>query len=426
MSPPETPVTKAVCPFCSLACDDLRLGRAEDGGVALIAPDCVLARDGFAEAGTGEEARPGIDGRPAEEGAAIRHAAALIATSTAPLVGGLAAEVDGVRAALALADACDASVDHLRSEGLMRLLLPLIESGGVLTTLGEIRNRADLVLVFGPDPRRIAPRLLERALPPAGLFLPEGGARRVIFLAGEPAGDLPPHLSVETIAAPAGRLAELAGALARLVSGRALPRPEVAGVPAARLAGLAERLGAARYGVALVAPGLVEGDHPDLAIATLLHLVQELNRATRWSVLPVAAGDGLVGASQAMLWQSGVPLRSRFDAQGPRFAPRRISAERLLRHEETDLLIWISAFRPIAPPDVPSVPVIALAHPRTRFAHPPAVFLPVGVPGVDHGGALFRTDGVVALPLAPARPSSRRSAAALLTAIHAALPEATR
>ncbi len=424
MSPPEIHITEAVCPFCILACDVLRLGRAEDGGVALIAPDCALARDGFAEAGAGEHAQPGIDGRPAEEGAAIQRAAALIAASAAPLLGGLAAEVDGVREALALADACGAAVDHFRSEGLMRLLLPLSEGGGVLTTLSEIRNRADLVLVFGPDPRRIAPRLFERAQPPAGHFLPEGGARRVTFLAGAPAGDSPPHLSAETIAAPAERLAELAGALTRLASGRTLPRPEVAGVPAARLAGLAESMGAARYGVALVAPGLIEGDHPDLAVAALLHLVQELNRATRWSVLPVAAGDGLVGASQAMLWQSGVPLRSRFGTQGPRFAPHRLSAARLLRREETDLLIWISAFRPVPPPDASSVPMIALAHPRTRFARPPAVFLPVGVPGVDHGGALFRTDGVVALPLAPTRPSIRRSAAELLAAIRAALPKA--
>ncbi len=411
-----------VCPFCSLACDDLVLKRTGRGGVALVGPECPIARIGYIEAGTGEETRPSIEGNPIAESAAIQRAAALIAASAAPLVAGLAAEVDGVREALALADACGAAVDHLWADGLMRLLLPLIDRGAVQTSLSEMRNRADFVLVLGPDPRRIAPRLFERALPPAGLFLPPRGERQLVFLAGEPEAELPAHLNSEIIPAPPQHLAELAGALSRLFAGRRLPRPAVAGVPAARLAELVERMRQARYGVAVFAPGLIDIPEADLAIAAILHLVQELNRATRWAALPVAGGDGLVGASQTMLWQSGVPLRSRFTASGPRFAPRRLAAERVLARGEADLLIWISAFRPVPPPET-ETPVIALAHPETRFRRPPAVCFPIGVPGVDHGGATFRTDGLVALPLAPARSSNRRRAAAILAAIRRALPE---
>ncbi|MDF2763605.1 MAG: formylmethanofuran dehydrogenase [Rhodospirillales bacterium] len=421
----EARLEEAVCPFCSLACDDLHLKRTERGGVALVGPECPLARTGYIEAGTDEDLPPRIDGQAVAESAAIERAAALIASSAAPLVAGLAAEVDGVRAALALADACGAALDHLRAEGLMRLLLPLIERGAVQTTLSELRNRADLVLVLGPDPRRIAPRLIERALPPTGLFVQEAAPRRILFIGGVPETELAPHLSVQVIPAPTHRLAELAGALARLIAGKALPRPEIAGVPAARLAELAQQMRDARYGVALFAPALLEGAEPELAVAAILHLIQELNRTTRWSALPVAGGDGLIGASQAMLWQSGVPLRSRFTPEGPRFAPHRLAADRLLREREADLLIWISAFRPAPPPEA-SVPMIALAHPETRFARPPEVFLPVGVPGVDHGGAAFRMDGVVALPLAPARASTRKSAAGLLAAIHRALPMVAR
>ena len=116
----EAGLNEAVCPFCSLACDDLRLTRTERGGVTLIGPECPLARTGYIEAGTDEEVPPRIEGRTVAERAAIERAAALIAASRAPLVAGLGAEVDGVRAALALADACGAAVDHMRAEGLMR------------------------------------------------------------------------------------------------------------------------------------------------------------------------------------------------------------------------------------------------------------------------------------------------------------------
>ena len=100
----------------------------------------------------------------------------------------------------------------------------------------------------------------------------------------------------------------------------------------------------AQYGVLVFAPGLIDGPESDLAIAAILHLAQELNRVNRWSALPVAGGDGLTGASQAMLWQTGLPLRSRFTSAGPQFAPRRVATSRVLAERETDLLIWISAF----------------------------------------------------------------------------------
>ena len=51
----------------------------------------------------------------------------------------------------------------------------------------------------------------------------------------------------------------------------------------------------------------------------------------------------------------------------------------------------------------------------------PAVFLPVGRPGIDHGGQIFRTDGVVALPLRGLRRSELPSVGATLRAIGQAL-----
>jgi formylmethanofuran dehydrogenase subunit B len=411
-----------VCPFCSLACDDLAVTRTERGGVALIGPECPLARTGYIDSGTGETTPPRIDGRPVSQEAAAERAAALIDASAAPLISGLATDVDGVREALALADACGAAVDHLHADGLMRLLLPMIDRGTVQTTLSEMRNRADLVLVFGPDPRRIAPRLFERTLPASGLFLSPEAQREIVFLAGQPEAEFADHCRVDVILAPSQRIGELAGALLLAFTKGSLPRPVIAGIPAGRLTELAQRMRQAQYGIVVFAPGLIDRGESDLAISAILHLVQELNRVNRWSALPVAAGDGLTGASQTMLWQSGLPLRSRFTLEGPNFAPRRLATLGMLAAGEADLLIWISAFRPIPPPET-EIPVVAITHSDTQFRREPAVVIPVGVPGVDHGGAVFRTDGLVALPLQPLRSSPRPSIAAALAAIRQALPE---
>jgi formylmethanofuran dehydrogenase subunit B len=58
------------------------------------------------------------------------------------------------------------------------------------------------------------------------------------------------------------------------------------------------------------------------------------------------------------------------------------------------------------------------------FDPEPAVFIPVGVPGVDHAGHLFRADRVVALPLQRLRTATLPSVADALAAIDAALGEA--
>jgi formylmethanofuran dehydrogenase subunit B len=425
MTAAETRHADIVCPFCSLACDDVAVALGADRQVSLIGPDCPRARILYADAGGPDGIPAAIDGHEVADEEAIARAAALIAASAAPLIAGLGADIDGVRAALRLADRCGAALDHLRAEGQFRLLLPLIERGAVLTTMSEVRNRADCLLVIGPDPRRVAPRLFERALPADALFLPPGAPRHLLFLAGAPEGAVAAHLSVEIIDAPLPRLAEVAGALRRLVVGGALPAREVAGVANERLAGLARRLQQARYGVAMFAPGLIDCPEPDLALAAVLALVQDLNRETRWAALPVAGPDGVTGAFQAMLWQAGLPLRSRFAAAGPVFDPRRFETARLLASGEADLMVWISAFAP-EPPPATAIPVIALTHPLTVLQRPPAVMIPIGVPGVDYGGAVFRTDGVVALPLQALRRSSRRSPAAVLNAIADALPETLR
>ena len=51
----------------------------------------------------------------------------------------------------------------------------------------------------------------------------------------------------------------------------------------------------------------------------------------------------------------------------------------------------------------------------------PAVFVPVGTPGIDHAGHLFRTDRVVALPLARLRNSDLPSVSQVVEAIEEAL-----
>ena len=95
------------------------------------------------------EAAASIDGAPASLDDAAAAAARLLARSGQPLIAGLGADIDGARAAIALAERIGGVIEHMHSAALMRDLDCLRETGVMLTTPGEARVRADVVLLVG-------------------------------------------------------------------------------------------------------------------------------------------------------------------------------------------------------------------------------------------------------------------------------------
>jgi formylmethanofuran dehydrogenase subunit B len=98
----------------------------------------------------------------------------------------------------------------------------------------------------------------------------------------------------------------------------------------------------------------------------------------------------------------------------------------LLESGEADALLWVSALNGSPPPALPpELPLILLAPPGEELPYEPAVFLPIGRPGIDHAGQIFRGDGVVALPLTALRSSVLPSAGITLSAITRAIESST-
>jgi formylmethanofuran dehydrogenase subunit B len=93
----------------------------------------------------------------------------------------------------------------------------------------------------------------------------------------------------------------------------------------------------------------------------------------------------------------------------------------MLKEGEGDLLVWIASISPDFAPPATKLPTIVLGTPGLKLAHEPAVFIPVGTPGVDHAGRLVRVDNVVSLPLKDLGRSELPPVAEVLSAIEAAL-----
>jgi formylmethanofuran dehydrogenase subunit B len=371
------------------------------------------------------EAVASIDGAPASLDEAAMAAARLLARSRQPLVAGLGADVGGARAAIALAERIGGVIEHMHSAALLRDLDCLRETGIMLTTPGEARVRADVVLLVGDGLTEAWPALNERLLrPPAR---PDGVdvARRIVWLA--PAIDARIRGSEGNIEIwGAGRGATLAVNLAALrarvknrrIASRQSARSEL---PLSALDALAATLKGARFGVAVWTAASLGA----LEIEMLHGLVRDLNETTRFSTLPLAEPDNSAGVLAACGWTTGFPMRTGFGAGFPIHDPWRFDAERLVASGETDCVLWISAFEPSPLAWRSAVNFIALCERRTQFAETPNVRITVGRPGVDHDAVMHSSDvGTLVAATASAR-SGAPSVAQALERIGACLEDAS-
>jgi formylmethanofuran dehydrogenase subunit B len=404
------------CPFCGLACDDLTIAVA-DGRVSVREAGCALSRAGFERAPSA--ATPLVSGRAASLDEAVAAAAEILRGSRQPLFAGLATDVAGLRAVMRLAERTGGIVDHLGSDGLFRNLRVVQDSGWMTTTLSEVRNHMDLLLIVGPDPTPLFPRFFERCVAPRQTLFADARATPPVVRLG-PAAEAGDAIRAEALLCAIERLPEVVAALRCLLNGRPLQAAEIAGLPAATLSALAERLKAAAYGVVTWIAGAFNFAGAELLTQALADLVRDVNQVTRCAALPLTGTDNVMGAHQVCSWQTGVPLRTSFAAGAPAHDPLLYGTARLLGAREADVLVWISTFRPLAPP-ITDVPTIVLAASPLRFERQPEVQIPVGTPGIDHGGEIFRTDGVVALPLTALHDAGRPRAADVLGRIDRAL-----
>ncbi|MCB1800406.1 MAG: hypothetical protein KDI82_01840 [Gammaproteobacteria bacterium] len=359
----------AACPFCAMLCDDLSL-PAHNLERAAADLACPRARDGFTLA-LGHTARaPSVDGRNASLSQAIAHARRLLESARLPLFHGLLGDLSDCQGALRLAERYGGVVDHADGDAMAVNLALYQDSGWICTSLGETRNRADLVILIGDSIDERLPRLHERLFD-VSTRLHTDSAPAVIELDRMPLDTLD---QVRT-----------------LLRARPLPSPSATAVE------LHERLLHSRYPV--LVPLVGEGRDAELIARSAADLVRILNEKQRAALLMLSPGIGSATAQHASTWHGGFGIRTSFANGYPVQDLRRFAGHRLLTSTETDLLVWISTLH-AEPAPACNQPRIVIGHPAMELGDtPPDVFLPVAVPGIHRPGFIHRADGLHMLPL---------------------------
>ena len=394
----------ATCGGCGLVCDDITAVVGEGGGLERLERTCPLGDAWFAER-VGPVPPPArVDGRETGLERALDEAAAIFAEARAPLVYGLGQTTcETQRVAVALAEAIGAVIDPAGAllDGASGLAYQ--ELGTSTATLGEVRDRAEVVVVWRADPATTHPRLFERMrLPGADRELVVVDQRRTATAERADAFlELPAERDVEA-----------------LWTLRALVREEPVAEAAQRnpsLAELAARLRGCRNGAIL---HHVRGRVEALALHTL---VRDLSRVAHVVAVTLRRESNAAGAQDVLAWQTGYPAAVSFAGGHPRANPGELSAAAVLERGETDAALVVGSdpldhLPPAAAERLRSIAVVSVDARDTATAGAARVAFTPAAPGVHRPGVVHRLDGVP-VPLRAPLQSSRRSDEEVLAAI---------
>lgn len=305
---------RAVCAGCGCLCDDLPLAAPPyERGRPHVETDCAVGRDWFTSRIFGrslEAGPPEVAGEPTDLAAAAARAAELLASARHPLVAGIGRlPLEGQRRMVEVADRIGADLDLDAADDGLATHLAVHRDGGPFVTLGEVRDRADCLVLWRLRPGRTHPRLLERFYPA------RGGGERTLVAVGPAADETGADLSVTVDPGDALRLLWLLRLLADDPDA-----PERESDPLGRRAGgLMEHLEAARWGAWLYPGGGPGGGCGPVEVIGILRLLARLGGDVPWGARPVRGEGNPVGAETVTTWQTGYPGPVTFRDGVPRY-----------------------------------------------------------------------------------------------------------
>lgn len=428
--------------MCGCVCDDLEV-TVQNERIVSISPGCTLAEPWFVglDSASGHAAR--CDGETVEQSVAIKRAADVLRNAKSPLVYGLSrSSTPGQRAAVRLADQMGAYIDTTASTCHAPSIMALQVVGESTASLGEIQNRADLVVYWGSNPVISHPRHLERCVDSTGLLIPQGRTDRHVVVIDtsqtETAESADTFIQVQP-----GRDFELIWALRALLRGQRVDVSCVAGVPLDEIQSLADRLTSCRYGVMFFGLGLTKGHRTNRRdgnqagelrvnetahanVEALLRLVTDLNAHTRFVARRMRIPGDVAGADSVLCWQTGFPFSVSLTRGYPRYNPGEYTANNLLERKEVDAVLLVgtegvSKLSPAAQDELRRIPSIVLEYPTVESPFTPSVEFTTAIYGIHEPGTAYRMDEVP-IPLRKVLDSDLSPDHEILSGIAAAMP----
>jgi formylmethanofuran dehydrogenase subunit B len=400
------PVIKdAVCSFCGSLCDDITV-TVEDNKITKVGNACILGHSKFV--GMFEHDRietPMIrkEGElvPVSYDEAIEAAAKILVKSRRTLsYGWCSTSCEAISGAIQLAEETGSVIDSTANVCHGPTALAAQEKGSPSATLGEIKNRADVILFWGCNPVHAHPRHMSRYSSfSKGFFTEKGRKGRKMVVIDVRKTDTA-KLADKYVEIDQGSDLLLITALRSIVNGHEEVIPEtVAGVPKAEILELAEILKNAKFVCVFFGMGVTQSRSKYKNGDAVSSLISDLNQHTKAVMIAMRGHYNVTGFGQVATWETGFPMAIDFAKGYPYYNPGETGANDLLVREEPDAAIISAAdpgahFPQKAVRHLARIPVIQIdpyANPTTEIAD---VVIPAAVVGIEAEGTAYRMDAI--------------------------------
>lgn len=398
----ETKVQDVVCPLCGCLCDDIEI-TLKDNRVVGCDNGCTLSNAKFLATNRLLSPIKKVDGRwkNISYDEAIQYTADVLRNAERPLLFGWSgthgeAQCVGV----SIAELIGGTIDNCSSECHGPSIMAIQEVGHPGCTLGQVRNRADVIVYWGANPIAAHPRHMSRySTYPDGFFLKNSFRDRTVIVFDVRKSETA-KVADEFVQMKSGGDYAVFSALRAIVQGKEDVVPEtVAGVSKEELIRISKILLGAKFGAFFTGIGLTQSRGKYKNVRNAVELVDELNRHTKYTLTPMRGHWNVYGTNQTFTYMTGYPYAVDFAHGVAYFNPGETSAIDMLSKKEVDACVIIGSdpgahFPRACNEHLATIPTIVIDPFPIMSTAVATVHIPVAETGVDAEGTAYRMDAV--------------------------------
>lgn len=395
-------VSDVLCPLCGCLCDDIEV-KIQNNRIVACDNGCTLCSAKFLAKNRLVAPIKKVGGRwvPINYEEAIEYTAEALVEAYRPLLFGWSgtygeAQCIGVQ----IAELIGGAIDNCSSECHGPSIMAIQEVGHPGCTLGQVRNRADVIVYWGANPIAAHPRHMSRYSTHAdGFFLENSFRDRTVIVIDVRKSDTA-KIADEFVQVKSGGDYAVFSALRAIIQGKDDMIPEtVAGVPREELIRIARILLGAKFGSFFTGIGLTQSKGKYKNVRNAIELVDELNRHTKYTLTPMRGHWNVYGTNQTLTYMTGYPYAVDFSRGVAYFNPGETSAIDMLSRKEVDACVIIGSdpgahFPRACNEHLATIPTIVIDPFPTMSTAVATVHIPVAETGVDAEGTAYRMDGV--------------------------------
>ncbi len=399
---------RVICSGCSLLCDDIII-RSDGLYIDEVLGACLKGKERFDQVISNNRLlNPQIrmNGKMEKESydAAIAKVVDIIKNSQKPLLYGFStvsceAQIKGIE----LAELINGFIDSNSIICQGKVLNKSKEAGITLTTITEIINKADLLILWGANAAESIPRLLNKALFSRGKFRMTGREIKTLIVIDPVKTASFGVMGVRDVALKieAGKDIELIRVLKEeCCTTDSIPEKGVAGIDKDDLKRLLLHLTGAENGVIFIGQGLLRPQSGEDIIKELLELVQLVNvkqEKGRMSVMMLGGHYNMAGFEHVALSSYGRNHSLQFSNNEIVDTSDTIISK--IEKEDFDCSIIVGT-DPVS--HLPSSlskklvkkPIILIDNKQSTTSYVADVILPSAITGIECGGLVYRLDHV--------------------------------